>query len=113
MRRDLQLASLLSVLLFCAMPKVALGQQASGTTPTEKPSDGRKADPDAPPEAAMNNGGDPKRGQALFASATTTCATCHKVRGQGGDLGPDLSQIGGKFDRTHLIESILDPSAEI
>src|SRR5262249_48318677 len=31
----------------------------------------------------------------------------------GGDVGPDLSQIGGKFDRTHLIESILDPSAEI
>ena len=31
----------------------------------------------------------------------------------GGDVGPDLSQIGGKFDRTHLIESILDPSSEI
>src|SRR5262249_20062058 len=41
------------------------------------------------------------------------CASCHKVHGQGGDVGPDLSQVGGKFDRTHLIESILDPSAEI
>lgn len=39
--------------------------------------------------------------------------TCHKVGGQGGDVGPDLSQVGGKLDRTHLIESILDPSAEI
>jgi putative heme-binding domain-containing protein len=61
----------------------------------------------------MNNGGDPKRGQALFVSPTSACASCHKVHGQGGDLGPDLSQVGGKFDRTHLIESILDPSAEI
>jgi putative heme-binding domain-containing protein len=40
-------------------------------------------------------------------------AACHKVRGQGAEFGPDLSQIGGKFDRTHLIESVLDPSAEI
>jgi putative heme-binding domain-containing protein len=72
-----------------------------------------KADPDALRQAAMNNGGDAKRGKAIFASPATQCATCHKVHGQGGDAGPDLSQIGGKFDRTHLIESILDPSAEI
>jgi putative heme-binding domain-containing protein len=61
----------------------------------------------------MNNAGNPGRGKAIFISAATTCATCHKVHGQGGDIGPDLSQIGGKFDRTHLIESILNPSAEI
>src|SRR5262245_60403667 len=64
-------------------------------------------------QAAMNNGGDAKRGKAIYLSAAAQCAVCHKVQGQGGDLGPDLSQIGGKFDRTHLIESILDPSAEI
>jgi putative heme-binding domain-containing protein len=61
----------------------------------------------------MNSGGDPRRGKALFVSTRTNCATCHKVHGQGGDVGPDLSQVGGKLDRTHLIESILDPSAEI
>ncbi|HEV3143535.1 MAG TPA: PQQ-dependent sugar dehydrogenase [Gemmataceae bacterium] len=64
-------------------------------------------------QAAMNNGGDAKRGKVIYLSAAAQCAVCHKVHGQGGDLGPDLSQIGGKFDRTHLIESILDPSAEI
>jgi putative heme-binding domain-containing protein len=79
----------------------------------EAPAGGRKADPDALRRAAMNNAGDPKRGKALFASPQTNCASCHKVHGQGGDAGPDLSQVGGKFDRTHLIESILDPSAEI
>jgi putative heme-binding domain-containing protein len=61
----------------------------------------------------MNSAGKPDRGKALFESPRTTCATCHKVHRQGGDLGPDLSQVGGKFDRSHLIESILSPSAEI
>jgi putative heme-binding domain-containing protein len=72
-----------------------------------------KNNPDAFRQAAMNNGGNAERGKAVFSSPATKCATCHKAQGQGGDLGPDLSQIGGKFDRTHLIESILDPSAEI
>jgi putative heme-binding domain-containing protein len=64
-------------------------------------------------QTAMNSGGDAQRGEAIYLSAAAKCATCHKVHGQGGDVGPDLSVIGGKFDRTHLIESILDPSAEI
>jgi len=38
---------------------------------------------------------------------------CHKVDGQGGEVGVDLSQIGGKFDRPHLIESLLEPSRQI
>jgi putative heme-binding domain-containing protein len=71
------------------------------------------ADPDMFRRAAMNSGGDRKRGEAIFFSAGAQCSTCHKARGRGGDSGPDLSQVGGKFDRTHLIESILDPSAEI
>jgi putative heme-binding domain-containing protein len=98
------LAGLAALLLYAATTNHARGQQAAGS---------RKADPDALRQAAMNSGGDPKRGKELFASSQTTCAACHKVHGQGGDVGPDLSQIGGKFDRTHLIESILDPSAEI
>jgi putative heme-binding domain-containing protein len=64
-------------------------------------------------QAAMNNGGDARRGKAIYLSAKAHCATCHKVHGQGSEVGPDLSQVGGKLDRTHLIESILDPSAEI
>jgi len=62
---------------------------------------------------AMNSGGNADRGKIIFESANAQCAVCHKVHGKGGEVGPDLSQIGGKFDRTHLIESILDPSAEI
>src|SRR5437762_7215372 len=50
-------------------------------------------------QAAMNNGGNPDRGKKVFLSASAQCAPCHKFHGQGGDVGPDLSQIGGKFDR--------------
>lgn len=72
-----------------------------------------RTDADALRRAAMNTGGDAKRGRAIFFSELTKCSSCHRVQGQGGEVGPDLSQIGGKFDRAHLIESILDPSAEI
>jgi putative heme-binding domain-containing protein len=35
------------------------------------------------------------------------------VGGQGGEIGPDLSDIGGKFGREHLIEAVLEPSRQI
>jgi putative heme-binding domain-containing protein len=41
------------------------------------------------------------------------CIGCHRVRGRGGEAGPDLSNIGGKFAREHLIESVLEPSRQI
>src|SRR5690349_9314132 len=104
MRMGLLRASLASVLL--------LGF-ATTRESAELPARGRKADPNALREAAMNNAGDPKQGKAIYLSAAAKCASCHKVHGQGGDVGPDLSQVGGKLDRTHLIETILDPSAEI
>jgi putative heme-binding domain-containing protein len=117
MRMSLLLAPLTSVLLLLG----TTGRDAPGQGPrgheTGKPPGPSKpneaADLNALRQAAMNTAGDPRRGKAVFASPTARCATCHKVGGQGGDAGPDLSQIGGKFDRTHLIESILDPSAEI
>lgn len=63
---------------------------------------------------ALTHDGDPKRGKALFFDAKRTqCASCHKVRGRGADVGPDLSAIGGKFARPHLIESVLEPSRQI
>jgi putative heme-binding domain-containing protein len=124
MRSDPLLTVLTSMLLLpCAPGRNSLAQEPRASQSTDKsigPSEptkpaigGPKADPNALRQAAMNTSGDPKRGKAIYLSAAAQCAICHKVHGQGGDVGPDLSQIGGKFDRTHLIESILDPSAEI
>jgi putative heme-binding domain-containing protein len=58
--------------------------------------------------------GDAARGKALFANPhRLDCARCHRVHGEGGDIGPDLSDIGAKFGRELLIESILEPSRQI
>ncbi|MCA9129333.1 MAG: PQQ-dependent sugar dehydrogenase [Planctomycetales bacterium] len=62
---------------------------------------------------ALTQPGDAPRGKQLFASERTKCSTCHVVQGEGGAVGPDLSVIGGKFDRPHLIESLLSPSQQI
>lgn len=55
--------------------------------------------------------GDVKRGEAVFLrSGAAACNKCHRVKGQGGDIGPDLSQVGRKFERAALLEAIMDPS---
>lgn len=45
--------------------------------------------------------------------AQFTCTACHKVGGQGGEIGPDLSKIGATRDKNYLRRAILDPNAEI
>jgi putative heme-binding domain-containing protein len=58
--------------------------------------------------------GDVRRGRELFfKSAGLQCANCHRVGGAGSDLGPDLSQIGKKYTRAQLLESIVEPSKVI
>jgi putative heme-binding domain-containing protein len=51
------------------------------------------------------------RGADLFRSKG--CIGCHRVSGQGGGLGPDLSQIGKMRSLEHLRQSILEPSTEV
>ena len=63
---------------------------------------------------ALTYAGDVNRGRELFFDQKLAkCSICHKVEGQGGEVGPDLSHVGGKFDRPHLIESLLEPSRQI
>jgi putative heme-binding domain-containing protein len=63
---------------------------------------------------ALTHEGDAEAGRTLFLDAIRTrCAVCHKVSGEGGEAGPDLSAIGGKLDRPHLVASLLAPSQQI
>lgn len=58
--------------------------------------------------------GDVKRGEAVFLrSGAASCNKCHRVSGKGADIGPDLSQIGRKYERRALLEAIMAPSAGI
>jgi putative heme-binding domain-containing protein len=58
------------------------------------------------------SGGDPVRGQALFRGEQARCAQCHVFRGEGGPVGPDLSDIAAK-GRAEIYRSIAAPSATI
>ncbi len=41
------------------------------------------------------------------------CGMCHKVAGEEGDVGPDLSTIGASKSADEIRESILDPNAVV
>ena len=55
--------------------------------------------------------GDVRRGQAVFHSNKTACATCHAIGYLGGTVGPDLTRIGAVRAERDLLESIAFPSA--
>ncbi|MBM4014154.1 MAG: c-type cytochrome [Planctomycetes bacterium] len=58
--------------------------------------------------------GDAARGKALFhAERGPGCFRCHAVAGVGPKVGPDLRDVGRKYDRAELITSILEPSQRI
>ena len=63
---------------------------------------------------ALTHGGDAARGRELFLKDTLTkCVHLPQGERSRGRGGPDLSHIGGKFGRPHLIESLLEPSRQI
>lgn len=41
------------------------------------------------------------------------CGACHKIAGQVGALGPDLTKIGAKKNKDYLRRAILNPNADI
>jgi putative membrane-bound dehydrogenase-like protein len=56
--------------------------------------------------------GNVEHGKVVF-NTTGTCAKCHTIGGVGKDVGPNLTEIGDKFPKDALYESILFPSAAI
>jgi putative heme-binding domain-containing protein len=60
-------------------------------------------------ELIKSTPGDPFRGEKAFEKA---CAQCHKIHGEGQDVGPDLTNNGrGSFEQ--LLSNVLDPSLVI
>jgi putative heme-binding domain-containing protein len=58
--------------------------------------------------------GDAERGKALFfGHSTMQCKTCHRIRDEGGRVGPDLTAIGKKLTREQVLESLAEPSKSI
>ncbi len=58
----------------------------------------------------IRNGiGDPYAGRTLFQN---TCGNCHKLFGQGAEVGPDLT-VYNRADLESMLLAIVNPSAEI
>ncbi len=51
------------------------------------------------------------RGRQMFAAAQ--CVKCHRFRGSGGILGPDLTSVSGRFGLRDLLTSIIEPAQNI
>jgi len=55
--------------------------------------------------------GDLGNGRSLFTSKG--CMRCHRVQGEGGRLGPDLTSIGKSRSPENLRDSIVNPNAVV
>ncbi len=53
--------------------------------------------------------GDAVAGEKVY---MTTCSTCHRLHGQGYDVGPSLSSVAGR-ERRALLTDILDPNRAV
>jgi cytochrome c oxidase cbb3-type subunit 3 len=56
--------------------------------------------------------GDPIKGKQYY-DAKGACATCHIVSGRGGNLGPDLSDIGAQRSAAYLRDALIDPGSSV
>jgi putative membrane-bound dehydrogenase-like protein len=82
-------------------------KEASGYLPdADKAAAGKE--PDLAKITALK--GDAAAGKAVY---TNTCAVCHQVNKDGFDFGPGLTEIGSKYPKDGLLESIVHPSKGI
>ncbi len=52
-----------------------------------------------------------ENGKSLFAAVR--CASCHTIQGEGGAIGPDLTQLGTRFSVRDMLTAIIDPGDAI
>ena len=58
--------------------------------------------------------GDVAHGRQLFLTdSRLLCRNCHRVQNDGTAVGPDLTQIGRKYEPRELLDSLLFPSRKI
>jgi len=88
---------------FAALVKSTLGTAREGRSPEREKITGRYRD------LIRNNPGDPVAGQKAF---TKICAQCHKIYGEGQEVGPDITS-NGRNDFEQLLSNVFDPSLVI
>lgn len=57
--------------------------------------------------------GNPARGESIYRRKDMLCMKCHAIGGAGGQVGPDMTSIGGSAPVDYLIESLLEPNKAV
>ncbi len=102
----------------------AAGASASPNLPGKKPADiaaAMNADEKKtiPPDemkallAEAQQHGDAARGEKIFRRKTLSCFSCHNIGGAGGQVGPDLSNVGAASQVDYIIDSVLSPNKTV
>jgi putative heme-binding domain-containing protein len=99
---------------------LALGRSDAELATVLSEAAGIPADPQIPtPEevAALSREamelGDPHRGERIFRRQDLNCFRCHALHGAGGQVGPDLSALGGSSPIDYVVNSILNPDIAV
>ena len=59
-------------------------------------------------------GGEAENGKRIFfEKPEASCVRCHKINGEGGEVGSDQTGIGSRKDRQYILESIVFPNKQI
>ncbi len=59
-------------------------------------------------------GGNAEEGRKVFVErAEVACVRCHKVDGEGGEVGPELTGLVEKKGRDYVLQSIVHPNAAV
>lgn len=56
--------------------------------------------------------GDPAAGKSIY-EGKGQCSACHSINGEGGNLGPDLTDVGRRRGLRFLTEALVTPEAEV
>ena len=71
------------------------------------------ADPLAAYRVALK-GGNTEVGRKIFMEKIeASCARCHKVKNEGAEVGPNLTNVASRGNREYMLESIVNPNAKI
>ncbi len=91
-----------------------LRNSSSVAAKVEAYEDSKDPDDALSPYIELLAGGNRWNGRKVFFQNTQVyCVRCHKINKNGGDVGPDLSQVAKEKSRRYLLESIVFPDQDV
>ena len=90
-------------------PEIASRVKALFGTIRDRRNPHRERTVDEAKKLVRSTPGDPVAGRAVF---NKLCAQCHKIHGEGQDVGPDITS-NGRNDFEQLLSNVFDPSLVI